>query len=249
VGPAGLDTFRTETEAFELERLTLAAAPLAHARAAVEVCGLLLLGETHGVREVPSVVYTLVCELGVRGLALEWSHEEADTVVQQLLSTGTLDLDALWTLPPSAELFSGDGRVTAGHFALLQRLRDEERLEQVVLFDRVGPEPGAPGSLQLRERRLAERLLAEWRRDVPLVAVAGAGHVTTSRPDGATMATHVTRAVPAVGRATVEFESGRCWWFGPKELRLSPFASDESFVLPKGSPATVPAPGAAATGS
>jgi hypothetical protein len=101
----------------------------------------------------------------------------------------------------------------------------------------------------VRERRLAERLLAEWRRDVPLVAVAGAGHVTISREDGETMATHVTRAVPAVGRATVEFESGRCWFFGPKELSPSPFASDASFVLPEGHPATVPAPGRAAAGS
>lgn len=249
MGPAGLDAFRAETEAFELQPVPLAAAPLARARAAVAESGLLLLGETHGIRETPAVVYALVRELGLRGLGLEWPHEEADAVVQRLLATGMLDLDALWTLPPSAELFSGDGRVTAGHFALLRRLRDEGRLDQVVLFDRVGPDPEAPGSLQLRERRLAERLLAEWRRNVPLVAVVGAGHVTTSREDGATMATHVTRAVPAVGRASIEFESGRGWWFGPKELRPSPFASVASFVLPQGSPATIPAHGTPATAS
>jgi hypothetical protein len=129
---------------------------------------LVLVGETHGLRETPSVLYALACALDTKAIALEWSHEEMHGPLQEFLRDGSFDFERLWRLPASAELFCGDGRITAGHFALLQRLRREGRLEQVVAFDRLDPEPLPPW--QVRDREMAERLLAEWDRRLPLLA-------------------------------------------------------------------------------
>jgi hypothetical protein len=108
--------------------------PDALARAAVSLAetGLLVVGEPHGVRETPSVLYALAIALGTRAVAFEWSHEEMEAAVQAFLRSGSFDFEELWSLPSSAEFFCGDGRITAGHFALLQRLRREGRLDQVI---------------------------------------------------------------------------------------------------------------------
>ena len=64
--------------AFEPEVLSAAAACLAEA-------GLLVVGEPHGVRETPSVLYALASALGTRAVALEWSHEEMEAPLQEFL--------------------------------------------------------------------------------------------------------------------------------------------------------------------
>jgi hypothetical protein len=60
--------------------------------------------------------------------------------------------DAFWRLPPSAEVFSGDGRFTAGHVCLLEHLGGQ--LERLILLDRAGSEG------QDRETGMVRRLLA-----------------------------------------------------------------------------------------
>ena len=171
--------------AYEVEANALAAA-----RRVVASAGLLLVGEAHGVRETPGVLLALARSLDTRAVAFEWSWQELDEHVQPFVRSGALDVGGLWSLRPGAELFGGDGRVTAGHFALLERLRAEGRLEQVVLFDRLDSEPSAgPGA---REREMAERLLAEWDERLPLLVLAGAarrrrddGDATPAGPPGA----------------------------------------------------------------
>jgi hypothetical protein len=116
------------------------------------------------------------------------------------MSRGSFDFDRLWTLPESAELFCGDGRITAGHFALLRRLREEGRLEQVIAFDRLDPEP-LP-EWHVRDREMAERLLAEWDRRLPLLAVAGAFH---AQLEPGTMATRLAADVPGLRTITLEY--------------------------------------------
>jgi hypothetical protein len=172
-----------EDYAFEDVRLELAA---------VAPGELTLVGEGHGRRETPSVLYTLAEALGTRALGLEWSHEELDGLVQAFLRGGPFDVEALWELPPTAEVFSGDGRFTAGHVALLHRLRDEGRLEQAILFDRVDPDPEPP-DWRPRDRDMAQRLLAEW-HGAPLLAAAGAFHADTDTEG--TMAWHLAREHP-----------------------------------------------------
>jgi hypothetical protein len=160
------------------------------ARASLADAGLIVVGEPHGVYETPGVVYALAVALGTRAVAFEWSHEEMDEPVQEFLGNGPFDFERLWTLPPSAEFFCGDGRITTGHFALLQRHRDEGRLDQVIAFDRLDPEPH-PGDWRIRDQEMAERLLAHWRDSVPLLLVTGASHATLDaqlEPKGETMA-------------------------------------------------------------
>jgi hypothetical protein len=186
--------------------------------------GMFVVGEPHGVRETPSVVYALARELDTRALALEWSHEELDEPVQAFARGGRLDLDALWRLPPAAEFFSGDGRFTAGHFALLKRLRAEGRLEEIVLFDRLDPDP-LP-EWQVRDREMAERLLAEW-RGAPLLVLTGGFH---AQLHGDTMGGHLARSRPGLGSAILDYGNGALPET-PIVLRLGP-----------GHPAFVPRP-------
>jgi hypothetical protein len=76
----------------------------------------------------------LASALGTRAIAFEWSHAGMDEPVQELLRRGWFDFERPWSLPASVEFFCGGGRIAAGHFALLQRLRDAGRLDQVIVF-------------------------------------------------------------------------------------------------------------------
>lgn len=187
---------------FEIDRVPLAAA-LADA-------GMLVVGEPHGVRETPSVLFQLALELGTRAVAFEWSHEEMDAPLHAFLSDGTFDFDALWSLPPTAEFFCGDGRITAGHFALLRRLRDAGLLDQVIAFDRLDAEPPREWAahVAVREPELARRLLAEWNGHTPLLVLTGAFHARLASPDGEPMAAHLARRVPRLRPAMLQY-SGR----------------------------------------
>jgi hypothetical protein len=75
--------------------------------------GLLLLGEVHGVLENPQIIFALMRRFGIGGLALEWPASVSN-VVAAWRQGGPLPLDD--------QLWWGDGRVTAGHFALLRDL-------------------------------------------------------------------------------------------------------------------------------
>jgi hypothetical protein len=207
-----------EREAFEravadyrLTDLVPPAEALAVAAASLDRTGLFLLGEAHGVAQTPHAILGLVSRLGVRALAFEWSYDELDDVVQPVLVTGTVASDALWTLPPSAEVFSGDGRFTAGHVRLLEHLSDQ--LDRIVLLDRVGSE--APE----REMGMARRLLAERRQDSPLLAVLGAMHVAREpldelRPVGLL----IEIELPGVANAVLAPSSGTSWFHGEHEM-------------------------------
>jgi hypothetical protein len=163
------DEFARAIASYELRELELPVDALGVAVASLERTGLFLLGEIHGVAQTPRAILSLVTRLDIRALAFEWSYDELDVVVQPVLSTGRVDLDALRSLPPSAEVFSGDGRFAAGHVRLLEQLSG--RLDRIVLLDRVGSEG------QEREEGMARRLLDGCRRESRMVAVLGAAHV------------------------------------------------------------------------
>jgi hypothetical protein len=182
-----------------------------------------VVGEPHGMYETPAVLYSLVLALETRAVAFEWSHEEMDEAMQDFVRSGSFDFEHLWSLPPSAEFFCGDGRIATGHFALLHRLRDEDRLDQVIAFDRLDPVPH-PKDWRIRDREMAERLLAEWDDALPLLVVTGAFHATVHvhpDPEDETMAFHLARERGRLLPAMLQYQNSAPVPPAPIMLRLS----------------------------
>jgi hypothetical protein len=228
---------------FEPAELRRAARSLPHA-------GLLVVGEPHGVRETPNVLYRLASALGTRALGLEWSHEELEEPLQAFMRAGSFDFERLWALPAEAEFFCGDGRVAAGHFALLLRLRREGRLDQVIAFDRLDPDSGSDDPERRahdRERDLAARLIAVWDRRLPLLVLTGAFHAQLDAPEGEPMAGHLARELAGLQPAMLDYASGRCWSRGLHDVSGPMPDAPITLRVPVATPAVVPGPPAAAT--
>jgi hypothetical protein len=229
-----------EREAFEcavadyrLADLVPPAGALAVATASLDRSGLFLLGEAHGVAQTPLAILGLVSRLGVRALAFEWSYDELDDVVQPVLLTGAVDSDALWTLPPTAEVFSGDGRFTAGHVRLLEHLSNQ--LDRIVLLDRVGSEGPE------REMGMARRLLDERRQDSPLLAVLGAMHVSREPLDELKpIGLLIEIELPGVANAVLAPSSGTSWFHGEHEIGGELPPADAVIPIGIAYPAVVP---------
>jgi hypothetical protein len=221
----------------------LASMMLGRAASTLAAAGLLVVGEPHGVRETPSVLYALASALGTRAVALEWSHEEMDEPVQSFLHGGSFDFECLWRLPASAEFFCGDGRIAAGHFALLQRLYGEGRLDQVVVFDRLDRELSVDLEAQVcvRDREMAERILTEWDRRLPLLVLTGAFHAQLTAQEGAPMAAHLARELVGLQPLMLDYASGHCWSRGQLHDVSGPMPEAPiKLRLPEASPAIVP---------
>ena len=212
---------------------------VARARQSLAAAGLLVVGEPHGVRETPGVLLSLARALGTRAVAFEWSWEELNEPVQAFVAGGAFEFERIWSIPPSAEFFSGDGRVTAGHFALLERLRTEGRLEQAILIDRLDPVP--PPEPRARERALADRLLREWDGARPLLVLVGAGHALLDA--GETMASCLARRRPALEPVLLAYARGHGWFHGPYEVSPPPVSRATVLRLPLATPAVVPVAG------
>ena len=99
---------------------------LAAARQSLDSSGLLLLGEVHGVREDPLLIRALMQALELASVALEWPGDFT-SVIGAFLAGGTLDDHWL--------LWGGDGRITAGHLAVLAERAAAGPLE-LILFER-----------------------------------------------------------------------------------------------------------------
>lgn len=218
---------------------------LARARQSLTETGLLVVGEPHGVRETPSVLYGLACALQTRAVAFEWSHEEMEEPVRAFLRDRSFDFEGLWALPNSSEFFCGDGRITAGHFALLELLHSEGRLDQVIVFDRLDAEP--PDDLEtqvrIREPEMAARLLSEWDRRSPLLVLTGAFHAQLESPEGEPMAAYLARELPSLQPAMLDYASGRCCSRGELHDVSGPMPDAPiAFSVGEATPAIVPAP-------
>ena len=109
---ASLDALHRAIAEFVVIDLDLVIEPqaLAAALRSLDSAGLLLLGEIHGVRENPLLIRALMKAFGLTSLALEWP-EDLTPVIRAFLAGGTL-ADHPW-------LWGGDGRITAGHMAVL----------------------------------------------------------------------------------------------------------------------------------
>jgi hypothetical protein len=202
---------------------------------ALDRTGLFLLGEVHGVAETPLVLYTLFHAFGFRALALEW-ETELRQCVQRFLGGDPLELPFA---PP-------DGRVTAGHFALLRQLSAEGVLEQFVFMDRTTND--WIGEWDDRDAGMAEELIRERRPEVRTLVVAGGFHVHTEpQADGRPLGERLASAVPGLATRQIRY-----LWTGGRHLcslasfrRTARLRRDRSgrfvFEVPRGRPGVLPA--------
>ena len=214
----------------------------------LESTNLLILGEMHGVKENADVIYTLFKKFGFRQLALEWEPELKD-VAERFLESGELDFDAIKDSP--------DGRVTAGHFALIKKLKSQGMLERLVCFD----EGSGGKGWNTRDTAMARNVLSTL-SDMPTLAVAGNLHAKTEpitfgdEPgEQHPMGENIKKEIPNVGSGKIEYLSGQFHNYGTQEFeRLSEekgspetrFYQDEKglyiFEVPEAHAATVPNP-------
>lgn len=172
---------------------------------------LFILGEMHGVKENADVIYTLFKKFGFRQLALEWEPELKE-VAEKYLKSGELDFDAIKDSP--------DGRITAGHFALLKKLKFEGMLEGLVCFDR-----GSDGhGWNARDTAMAKNILDNL-SDISTLVVAGNHHAKTEpitfddEPDEQhPMGENIKKEIPNVASGRIEYLSGQYHNYGTKEF-------------------------------
>jgi len=209
---------------------------------------LLLLGETHGVKENVDIIYTLFKKFGFKKLALEWNKELSEQV-EKFLKTGELNFEAIKDSP--------DGRITAGHFALLKKLKDEGLLEALVCFD---GETSSAG-WDMRDANMAKNIIANLTDDTTLV-VAGNLHTKVEpitfddeKEKHHPMGENVKKQIPDVPSGKIKYLTGQFHNFGTKDFREKPegvelpkarfYKSDDgiySFELPEAHVAVVPNP-------
>jgi hypothetical protein len=198
---ASLDAFRTAVTGFVVEDLGVVIEPAALAAAgrSLDSAGLLLLGEMHGVRENPLLIRTLMQAFGLTSLALEWPDDLAPAI-QGFLAGQTL-ADHPW-------LWGGDGRITAGHLAVLAERAAAGPL-QVTLFDGV---TAAGWSWSQRDEAMAQRLLAGSPAGARTLAVAGNAHTPTSPTDlGVPLGACLARQRPGIREIRIRYGGGRFW--------------------------------------
>ncbi len=209
---------------------------------------LLLLGETHGVKENADIIYTLFKKFGFKKLALEWSTELL-VQVEKFLQTGELDFEAIKDSP--------DGRITAGHFALLKKLKDEGLLEALICFD--GEKQSA--DWDTRDVNMAKNIITNLANSTTLV-VAGNLHTQVNpitfddeTEEHHPMGENVKKQIPNVPSGKIKYLSGQFHNFGKGDFGEKPegvelpkarfYKSDDgiySFDLPEAHVAVVPNP-------
>lgn len=209
---------------------------------------LFILGETHGVLENPNIVYTLIKKFGLRNLGLEWSGMLRNTI-QEFLENGELDFESINK--------SCDGRITAGHFALLKKLHSENLIDKSICFDEIT----WSGSWDLRDSLMAKNILQEL-SETPTVVVAGKLHTglkpiqleENTSDINHPMGERIKDQVPDVISGRIEYVSGQYHNIGTQDfetredqgLQRSRFykSSDSTYIfeIPEAHLAIVPNP-------
>jgi len=178
--------------------------------------GLVLLGEGHGIAQTPVLVEELIAWFGLGGIALEW-HEDLRPWLDRWITNGVL-ADPVRGAPP-VEVWGGDGRLTAGHLAMLRRWAAAGLL--IILMDGttiVRPRPGESEEemgrrwWSERDAAMAARVLAAPNAPGGRLVVAGDLHtrlepLPASDPIGAEigvpMGAELARRRPGCARSTV----------------------------------------------
>jgi hypothetical protein len=170
-GIASLEAFERGVYEFDIANFQLDIEPAALdvARRSLDESGLLLLGEVHGVRQNALIARALMTAMDITGLALEWPAGIA-AAISSFFNDGQV--------PDHPLLWDGDGRITAGHFAMLWDRFTAGRLLSLTLFDGVN-EVG----WSRREAAMAERILTAQGPAARTLVIAGSAH-TALAPTG-----------------------------------------------------------------
>jgi len=186
--------------------LMIEPAALEAARRSLDSSGLLLLGEAHGVRENPLLIRALMLALGLTSLALEWPEDLAP--VTQAYIAGKTPADHPW-------LWGGDGRITAGHLAVLAERAAAGPLE-LILFDGL---IGADWSWSQRDEAMARRILAASPPGARTLVVAGNAHTPTSSIElGVPMGARLAQQRPGTREIRISYGAGFFWNFKPRQF-------------------------------
>ncbi len=217
-----------------------------HLAVEIDRAKLFLLGETHGVMENAAIIYTLFKKFGFKNLALEWDPAWR-TAAERFLNGETLDFESIQGSP--------DGRITAGHFALLKKLKDEGLLEKLICFD-----SSTNADWNARDKGMAQHILENF-NDLPTLVVAGRLHTLTEsftledESESHPMGELLKQTVPNLPTGKIEYLSGAFHNYGTQqfdettedpESQIAQFFKHEDglyiFELPKAQAATVPNP-------
>jgi hypothetical protein len=207
-----ISEFRAAVEAFAVQPLGLTAQPaaLAEARRSLDTTGLVLMGEVHGVRQNPLLIRDLVHLLDINVVALEWPVELGATLAEYTRQGRLADHPLLWV---------GDGRVTAGHFAVLRALA-EDRGVRVVLFDNASYRSTLSWSEM--DAAMSRRLLRETAPSDRTLVVAGNAHTPTQQSDfGIPLGAHLAARRPGVSHIAVRYLAGSYFNFQERQFAVT----------------------------
>jgi hypothetical protein len=214
---ASLAEFRQAVADFPAGELEVTAGPAARAAAerSLAESGFLLLGEVHGVRENPLIIAALLRSFGLTSLALEWPAELAPVISAFLAGEALADDPQLW---------SGDGRITAGHLAVLRDLAAAGPLELTLLDGALPVESGmADASWSDRDAAMTRRLLAGAGAGPGTLVVAGNAH-TPVRPTplGVPLGAVLAARRPGVREIRIDYRGGYYYNLAPRRFRPRP---------------------------
>jgi hypothetical protein len=208
---ASLEAFERAAARFEITELQLMIEPSAGAavRRSLDQSGLLLLGEVHGVRENPLIIRALMQAFGLSGLALEWPGDLTG-VISAFVAGGMLsDHPLLWL---------GDGRITAGHLAVLRERARAGQLD-LALFGGIA---GADWSRSQREEAMAGQILAGATAASGTLAVtgnAGNAHTPASPASrGTPLGACLSRQRPGVLDIRINYGRGGYYSMRPSQI-------------------------------
>lgn len=207
-GVASLDALQRAVNEFDVTSFYLDVEPaaLAAARQSLDESGLLLLGEVHGVRQNPLIARELMVALDVTGLALEWPAG---------LASATSGFFADGNVPDHPQLWTGDGRITVGHFALLRERFLAERLQSLTLFDGVN-EVG----WSRREAAMAERILSAQAPGARTLVIAGNAHTPLSPTGlGIPLGARLAERRPGLREIRVSYGNGSYYNLSPQRFK------------------------------
>jgi hypothetical protein len=118
--------FINEINNFNIEEIETNFECIDEFRLELSKSNIFLLGEMHGVKENVNIIYTIFKKFWFKQLALEWD-EKMQLAIIFFLKTWKIDFKLIKN--------SSDGRITAWHFALLKKLKDDWLLESLICFD------------------------------------------------------------------------------------------------------------------